>query len=94
MGYRQFRNYQRCLCDTEQDKNEITKICSKPHDCQIRLWFYIVHNNSDITGHNTKTMILSLLNIVLIILLLIICFDCLNTAYLRVIRAFIKTVKY
>lgn len=39
-------------------------------------------------------MILPLLNIVLITLLLIICFDCLNTAYLRVIRAFIKTVKY
>lgn len=39
-------------------------------------------------------MILLILNIVLITLLLIICFDCLNTAYLRVIRAFIKTVKY
>ena len=62
MGYRQFRNHQRCVCNTEQGKNEITKICSKSYDCQIRLWFYIVHNNSDITGHNTKTMILSILN--------------------------------
>lgn len=54
MGHRQSGDNQGCLCDTEQDKNEITKICSKPHDCQIRLWFYIVHNNSDITGHNRR----------------------------------------